>query len=538
MKRTILLLSLLLTVGVLAAQMQSATLRVYFPTGKYDLNAATKLRLDSLADSLELHQRYEIALRGHTDSQGDSLANLLLSEKRSASVSAYLTGQSLRIREVRSVGQREPLNAAKTPEAMTRNRRVDILVRYWPQPKFVPQPEKPAPNLEEYEDNTTIDDLLKKLRKPDQVFCIDPKRDTILVCAKGAVLHFKAGSFKQSPTCPDACVTIRVREVYKKSDQILDHLNTMSNKQLLESSGMIYTRAEDCNGKPIGLQPGQEMLVFLPAKDELTSEQLFYGHRQGADSVMNWHGAMPVRMVAQLSLKGNGSGILCGPFRKDNAADNCPFFWCKIKRFFMKLFGIKKKKIKKDDPSIESCNKFRDLCQKYKIQDPDALREGLYAQFVNKKGYSTLDEMFAKIDPAKLDSIVTNFHDEEMQNPDLRYNYYSTPQMGWNNIDRYRKYPPEQLTEVIVDMKPDVHTRCEMIFKRDHILAEAQAIDGRYQFYTLPKEEPAVLLVMRYFAGKAYLAMQDIKIERGPYKIELKEVSLEELDAALRKLNY
>jgi OmpA family len=548
MKRTLLLLSLLLTVGLLAAQMQSATLRVYFPTAKFDLNAATKLRLDSLADSLALHQRYEIALRGHTDSQGDSLANILLSEKRSTSVSAYLTGKSLRIRDVRSVGQREPLNAAKTPEAMARNRRVDILVRYWPKPKVVPMPDPPIPVVAEIEDNTTIEDLLKKLRKPDQVYCINPSRDTILACAEGAVLHFKAGSFKQSPTCPDACVTIRVREDYKQSDQILDHLNTMSNKQLLESSGMIYTRAEDCAGKPIAFLPGKEMQVFLPADGQLTTEQLFDGHRVGADSIMNWHGAVPARTLTQVGLKDFwcGGGVMGGGSRV-GGGKKCPFFFCRIKLFFQKIFGSKQKKDaakartslrKRMRKPPKGCSKLDDFCAENGIADPVALQAALGGEFAQSLGYSDFMDMVAKMDPIKLDALVANYRNTELQNPELRFNYYSTPQMGWSNIDKYMKYPPSLVTEVIVDVQPDLHTICEMVFKRDHILAEAESTDDGYEFYSLPKQEPAVLLVMRYYGGKAYLAMQEIKIEPGPYKVELKEVSLEELNTALRKLNY
>lgn len=135
-------------------------------------------------------------------------------------------------------------------------------------------------------ENLTIDQELRNLCDPSQIFTIAKnKTDTIetrngiKIIIRPSTLVFNDGQ------APDDSVQIELREVFDKSDMILNGLGTVSDGRLLESFGMIYLRATSAD-KELKIRDGSSIAVVVPNKREGIAGELFYGTQ--ADSLMNW----------------------------------------------------------------------------------------------------------------------------------------------------------------------------------------------------------------------------------------------------------
>jgi outer membrane protein OmpA-like peptidoglycan-associated protein len=99
---------------------------LYFPRGQATLLPAVAASLDTLAQLLRLYPHVRVEVQGHTDNQGDSLLNRLLSCQRAAAVCAYLAAHGVAAGRLRPVGLggTRPVADNGQPAQRTRNRRV------------------------------------------------------------------------------------------------------------------------------------------------------------------------------------------------------------------------------------------------------------------------------------------------------------------------------------------------------------------------------------------------------------------------------
>lgn len=112
--------------------------QIHFATGKYVLTGEHKKAILKLLDSIpktdtgmqvEIHR---IAVNGHTDNEGDSATNLLVSEKRADAVVQYLVekGMDQTVVKKNYFGETKPIVSNKDSHTKQINRRVDIEVTY------------------------------------------------------------------------------------------------------------------------------------------------------------------------------------------------------------------------------------------------------------------------------------------------------------------------------------------------------------------------------------------------------------------------
>jgi OmpA-OmpF porin, OOP family len=99
-----------------------------FATASDRLDTNSTAELDVLADYLRRHTEKKIIITGHTDSEGDSTANMWLSFDRAASVKQYLIQKGIAASRLQTSGkgENEPLIQNTTPEGRQQNRRVEI----------------------------------------------------------------------------------------------------------------------------------------------------------------------------------------------------------------------------------------------------------------------------------------------------------------------------------------------------------------------------------------------------------------------------
>lgn len=104
-----------------------------FATAKDIIKPVSFPSLNELAKLLIEHKKdWKITLSGHTDSQGDDDKNMLLSEKRSKSVKAYLMKKGVPEENIITewFGETMPIADNDTPQGRQKNRRVEMKVTF------------------------------------------------------------------------------------------------------------------------------------------------------------------------------------------------------------------------------------------------------------------------------------------------------------------------------------------------------------------------------------------------------------------------
>lgn len=114
----------------LAVNGRVATQGIFFATGNDRLQPESTPTLKEIADMLTSHPALRLRVEGHTDNVGDDAANQSLSERRAASVRAWLVesaGVDGRRLESAGLGESKPASGNNTAEGRQQNRRVELV---------------------------------------------------------------------------------------------------------------------------------------------------------------------------------------------------------------------------------------------------------------------------------------------------------------------------------------------------------------------------------------------------------------------------
>lgn len=531
MKKLLLSISFVFALALLGrAQTISKFENVYFSTGKYAIAKPEQQKLDGICELLAGTEKYEIKLSGHTDQQGDSLANLKLSNKRATEVKNYLEACGLKVNKVQFWGESKPKAKGQTQIALAENRRVEIQIDYSLKSDAVETDTALlSKTIEVDHDSSTIEDLLKQLRKPDQIFCINPNRDTIIRCQEGTILIIKAGTLKMVEGEP--FVNLSIREAYQPGDQILYKLNTMTEGGLLSTSGMFYIGAETADGSKVELNPGKEIQVLTPTNGFSPDNELFTGHFGHEHQPMNWVGTRPRGMLRQVT----GKSLIC----TDMGNKKCPFFWCKIKRFILKVLeGNKRKKSPAKEKKEDPCASYANLLKELGLPFSYKLLNAILFELIQEKGYADIEEMLKKVKPEDIEQYIENYVKKESNTPILQY--YQSPifSQGWNNIDRYLKLSADKVQSVQLNILSDFQTKAYFVIKSDRVLAEAYLGVKQQYFACLPKGISGILIVLRYKNNQSYFYSKEMVVDRAVFEVELKETPISTIKEELRKLKF
>lgn len=103
---------------------------VFYETGKYDLKDESFAELNKAVAFLKKNKNISIEISGHTDNTGESKSNLLLSEKRAASVYNYLIKEGIESSRLTSKGYGEdkPVASNNTELGRAKNRRTEMMI--------------------------------------------------------------------------------------------------------------------------------------------------------------------------------------------------------------------------------------------------------------------------------------------------------------------------------------------------------------------------------------------------------------------------
>nr|MBP6620113.1 OmpA family protein [Leadbetterella sp.] len=108
---------------------------IYYESESYKIRENAKKDLDKLVNTLKKYPNMIIEVSSHTDTRGNALINLKLSESRAKEVFKYITSRGIDKSRVKSVGkgESEPLNACSdgvqcTEAEHQRNRRTEFKI--------------------------------------------------------------------------------------------------------------------------------------------------------------------------------------------------------------------------------------------------------------------------------------------------------------------------------------------------------------------------------------------------------------------------
>ncbi len=108
-----------------------ADTRILFFSGNNVLTDESRDRLNDIADLFLNYPNVPIAIKGHTDAQGDESTNLSLSQQRANAVRDFLVARGISVYRLSSFGYGEslPIDTNDTPEGRAANRRIEFSFR-------------------------------------------------------------------------------------------------------------------------------------------------------------------------------------------------------------------------------------------------------------------------------------------------------------------------------------------------------------------------------------------------------------------------
>lgn len=425
----------------------------------------------------------------------------------------------------------------------------------------------------------------ESLKKAPQIFAIDPKKDTTIICMEGTQLVIKGNSFVDTNNRKvEGKINISVTEYYKLSDMLLANLSTKSDDKQLETGGMLYLEAKSGN-TILKLKENTDIELYFPTQNKKDNMQLFLGEWE--DDVINWE-------------------------LQPNKAPISNQFDAEIKEIKNELDVKVPFAVIEEPPIFPGCeNRDRDLTRKCTsdainnyiktnfnesvLQEINEIgRHNVSMQFningegnvvdiqvmashikLAQEGIRVLETM-PKMKPGiqrgrevstvyffrtipfyvgkslkinrslvKLKSRTTSdmeFEDKLKTEEGLTIttqevsNYvFSTSQLGWINCDRFTN--GTNRVKYKLKVKNNDGTKVSMVFKSLNSILPSRYLEG-FDFGYVPKDEDVVIVAIKMKEDKLYLDIIDAKTETNPdLEFNFKEVSIQELKDELRKLN-
>lgn len=103
---------------------------IYFNVNQADVKPTMQIQVAKIAKALAAVHDQQLLIEGHTDSDGSTESNLLLSESRARSVERILLSEGIPAErmEVKGYGKSNPIADNSTPAGKAQNRRVEIVL--------------------------------------------------------------------------------------------------------------------------------------------------------------------------------------------------------------------------------------------------------------------------------------------------------------------------------------------------------------------------------------------------------------------------
>lgn len=505
---------------------------LHFKSGKSDLLKEHSASLDSFINTVNSGTgfEYRVIVGAHSDSIGKERLNKTLSVNRGENTVKYLIEHGIpdSLIDLTNYGETQPLSQSASKLNFDQNRRVDISILIL---------KKDPPLLP-----ISIKNLYDQSEVPTQVFKINTTKDATVRCKGGTIIYIKAKSFAyKGKAFKGKMVNLKIQEILKPSDAILQNLTTTSNGRILETGGMVNIKAQ-WGKRQLELLPGKELTVMIPKEGKILSNaQIFKGQRTPHDSSMNWtasnNSVLNSFDYADLQYCG-GSMCLSGGF----GPPLCPFFFCKIRNFSRNVF---RKTQPQSTPSnfnlpdslIPRCGEIAELFEKYKVDNLPDLMDAVNAPLYKKHKVNNMRDLRIALEKAKQKAIEKGYTAGKVSFEDVKYYVFNTPNLTWENVDEFSNLSGFRLTTLRVNLKSTPNTDIKLVFKNRSVILPPNQNGQYYYFKDVPKGEDVWIVAMKYDKGRSLLSLQEAQIGDGPFEVDFKELTLSELKAEIKRID-
>lgn len=405
-------------------------------------------------------------------------------------------------------------------------------------------------------------DFSTKLDVEPTVLFINSGEDNLVQGNEGTVIFIEKNSLVyENGSYPDTLVQLQIKEYYKNSSIISQPLTTVSdNGKLLKSGGMIRLDA-NADGKVLRLKKGKEIIIHFPKNGSKEIMDMFSGQTDESGNIV-WK--MEKTSKAKLTqnivtwytkydfLDSPSLYQLNGDNIYDWIRDNFKLTETEKQYFLYKDINLHytvnsngefenihfKKEIRKNISKkylkiMESAPKCRPYTIKGKpIDMPGWLAIGVNVippKYADNKSY--LNKIREKTVQNKGKSI------NMLSKMELNYYIFNSKQMGWINCDKFLNDPNPKVN-IVVSVADPVDDMLKFVFKDYKSFIAGRFENGAYYFDNIPKDKEITLMVLRYRKGKALVGFKEFISDNMTIdNIELREVTIDELNKELEKLN-
>ncbi len=517
---------------------------IYFDYDKSTLATQAAETLEKLYNKIQSNKVGSINITGHTDADGMENYNLDLAKARINTVFEYFKAKGVDEQQIRLqfYGESKPIAENKSEQGKKINRRVEIAFE-------IPNKKQEKITKEDFE-------------KQPQKFVILRNKDTMLTCNEGTILKIYASSLvsKNGDKKDNDSVTISVREYYKISDMLLANLSTTSNRNLLETGGMVNIIATDENDT-LQLEKGKTIQISFPTNKREDNMQLFSGIWD--NNHINWRPHL-IEGIDKVPQPGENTGKAVTQW-VDIKSRSYPKFTggqLELDKFISKnlkypeqaqklgvqgvvyvsliineLGKIKAPKVVKSVTS-ELDSAALDLVRKM----PDWLP-------VKENGKSISSDYLLRI-VFKLDedspysavgykeAFEKSFGDTNMQqvnSGNLMYYVFSSTTLGWINCDRFLEINPK--INFAVKVEHDIES-IKIVFNRFKAIMDVSVVNGTHTFENVPKGEKITIVAIKRVEGKPFLAVKETETStKVENELVFQPVTMEMLKTEMRKLD-
>lgn len=129
---------------------------------------------------------------------------------------------------------------------------------------------------------------LEQIAPKLQEFTINPSKSNTIIGESGTFFLIPENVIvDQENNVVTSEVKIVLREHWSKRDYLLSNLQTVAEKHILESGGMIYFNAFDSKGNVLKIIKGKSIRVELPTPEKLLNPKIYLGKRDET-GIINW----------------------------------------------------------------------------------------------------------------------------------------------------------------------------------------------------------------------------------------------------------
>lgn len=383
----------------------------------------------------------------------------------------------------------------------------------------------------------TLNDVLRSLESPEQVFHIQAQRDTVLKGKNGTLLYYYGNSLCDDQGNPvKGQVSLKLKESFEYWEMMGDRLSTETDSGFLETRGMVKLGANTGN-KKLKLRAGSELTVMVPNKLGSGGMQVWQpntavGQRSSAN-ITSWQTPNPVGQFNPSSY------VSCGWTVPDRLVKKCNF-WCKVRRFFgIKTLSQTSRRtltLRAEYWSPLGCAGLDSLVKKYNIQNYQQLFTLVYAPLMKQYKVSTLKQLFYRMEQERRVNVEKSLASGNTSFQNLNYYVFSTSELNWRNLDEFYHMSDDMVVEQKIDEPVKPETSVSLVFKSRKIIVSAYVDpDKRYHYPRVPKDEEGTVVAIKVWNGKPMLAVQPVKFGEKEIDLDFKVVTLDELKQGISK---